>query len=183
MMTTSRLIPLTQGKFAIVDECDYDRLVLEEWQAMNLYKGKFYAGRTEGTKPAQTTIYMAHLILPPRPGFIVDHRDYEQTLDNRRANLRYATVQQNSFNRGPNKGRRFKGVFWHAQVQKWRAMIRVNGKLICLGLYSSEEDAARAYDARAVIEFGEFVYLNFPLPQLSTQPGSLLLALDNDDDF
>jgi hypothetical protein len=155
-----RLIPLTQGKSAVVDAIDYEWLMQWEWQAMRLYKGDFYAGRTEGNKPNQKTIFMARQIMGFPEGKLVDHMN--GTLDNRRIHLRCATHQQNVWNSKPQNGRRFKGVFWHKQVGKWRAMIRVNRKLICLGLHVLEESAARAYDAAAIFYFGEFAKLNFP---------------------
>jgi murein L,D-transpeptidase YafK len=40
-------------------------------------------------------------------------------------------------------------------------MIRVNDRLIHIGMYPTPEDAARAYDGAALVYFGEFARLNF----------------------
>ena len=40
---------------------------------------------------------------------------------------------------------RFKGVFWHKQVGKWRAQATIRDKYCHLGYFDNEEDAARAY--------------------------------------
>jgi hypothetical protein len=157
-----KLIPLTQGKFALVDEQDFDHLMQWKWQSIRRPGGKFYVQRTEGPKAlGQKTIYMAHAILPLMAGFFVDHIN-TNPLDNRRENLRYATPKDNSRNRGPVAGRSIKGVFWHAHARRWRAMIRVDGKLISLGLFKDKYEAAMAYDVRAVEEFGQFARPNFP---------------------
>ena len=55
-----------------------------------------------------------------------------------------------------------KGVSWHRAGQKWQASIRNDGRSRGLGLFTSAEEAARAYDAAAVLAFGEFAYVNFP---------------------
>lgn len=157
-----KLISLTQGQHAIVDDEDYERFSKFKWQALQLSKGKFYAARSTSKKKEQKTVFMAHDVLSPRMFFVVDHINHQHALDNRRENLRYATPQQNTFNRKANGERQVKGVYWHSQVSKWRAMIRVDGKLHCLGLYENKEDAARAYDDAAEAAFGEFASLNFP---------------------
>ena len=56
----------------------------------------------------------------------------------------------------------FKGVFKRPNG-KFASAIRVNGKLIWLGTFETEEDAAHAYDIAAIKYFGEFAYLNFTL--------------------
>ena len=62
------------------------------------------------------------------------------THDNRIENLRLVTNQQNHFNRT-----KALGYSWNKQMNKWRAQIRLDGRLIHLGLFVNEEDARDAY--------------------------------------
>lgn len=87
----------------------------------------------------------------------IDHVNGERA-DNRFANLREATNSQNLANSKASSRNRsgHKGVYWFAESEKWRANIRVNGRLISLGLFGNKEDAAAAYEAAAKLHFGEF---------------------------
>jgi hypothetical protein len=58
---------------------------------------------------------------------------------------------------------KFKGVRLEKRAGKWRAQIKINKKYIYLGLFSDEEEAARAYDLKAQELFGEYAALNFPI--------------------
>lgn len=104
-------------------------------------------------------------------GQLVDHRD-GNGLNNRQDNLRIADATGNSRNRGLNPGREFKGVSFHKQARKWTAQIRICGKLRYIGLFPTVEEAARAYDQRAVKEFGEYARLNYPVQPvtITTEP-------------
>lgn len=66
-------------------------------------------------------------------------------------------------NREKQKGTssKFKGVCWHKRDNGWRAYIRKDGKQLYLGLFTSEAEAACAYDVKAKELFGEFARLNF----------------------
>jgi hypothetical protein len=88
----------------------------------------------------------------------IDHIDGDK-LNNSITNLRIATVRQNGANllkyhKGTSK---YKGVGWHKRDKKWRAYISNQH----IGYFESEEGAARAYDARAVEEYGDFAKTNF----------------------
>lgn len=150
-----RLIPLTQGQNAIVDVSDYDWLNQWNWFAhWSKPTQSFYAVRYE---------FMARAVLGCLDEELPDHVNHI-TLDNRRDNLRKGTFSQNGINRRlqANNTSGFKGVSWFKEHQKWRADIRVNWKAIYLGMFSSREDAARAYDEAARKYHGEFAVLNFP---------------------
>jgi hypothetical protein len=83
-------------------------------------------------------------------------------LDNRDENLRLATNSQNQMNSRKRSGTssRYKGV--SLQRKRWRAQIKLDGKLIYLGMFDTEEQAAMAYDYAAIELFGEFSRINFP---------------------
>lgn len=57
---------------------------------------------------------------------------------------------------------KYKGVSWSKPHKKWKVQIRKNGTTKYCGLYTDETEAARAYDAIALIEYGEFTVFNFP---------------------
>jgi hypothetical protein len=87
-------------------------------------------------------------------------------LDNRRANLRFATRAQQVCNmrqRGSNTG--FRGVSFSKERNKFYASIQHNYRTIPLGRYSTAEEAARAYDEAARKYHGEFATLNFPVKE------------------
>lgn len=91
------------------------------------------------------------------PVDFVDHKDGMRD-NNRFANLRKATNEQNQANIGPKSTNTsgIKGVSWSAKRGKWCAMITVKGVAKNLGRYDSIVDAAKAYRAAAVDAWGEF---------------------------
>jgi len=106
----TRLIPLTQGKFAIVDEEDFERVMRYKWQANTSGDGKFYAQRVIRAVNAKSVIQqMPQFILNTQR--MVDHRD-GNGLNNTGLNIRVCTPMQNARNRpvaSRNKAG-FKGV-------------------------------------------------------------------------
>lgn len=157
-------IPLTQNCVAIVDPVDVDLLQFK-WFAFSASGGP-YAVRNVQCEDKRRTIRMHRVILERQLGRtllnaeIVDHIDGD-SLNNRRANLRIATYAQNNCNRKINKNNAsgFKGVSWHRNTGKWRAVIKIGGNQISLGLYSTPEDAHAAYCKAAVKYHGEFARL------------------------
>jgi len=87
------------------------------------------------------------------------------SLDNRKANLRSATRQQNCWNsrkRRPKSLSKYKGVSWNKRGQPWKAMLTANGKTMYLGCFDNQKQAAKAYDTAAKKYYGKFAALNFP---------------------
>lgn len=156
-------IPLTKGKYALVDDEDFEWLNQWKWTAN--YNGNWYAVRRIRNKGVQTTVYMHRLVLElnTKDKRIVDHIDHN-TLDNRKCNLRVATKSENAANCRSHKRTtsKFKGVYWKKKDKKWCAAIRVQGESRHLGLFKLEKLAALAYDMAATKYFGVFAKLNFP---------------------
>lgn len=156
-----REIPLTQGQVALVDDEDFERLSVYKWHAVRTGR-TFYAAR-HGPKPDYRMIYMHHEVMGGKPesGFEADHIDGDD-LNNQKSNLRWVTVNQNQMNQHRIRGvSRFKGVSRSYNRNKWRVHITLNGRPRHVGSFTSEEDAARAYDAAALKHFGEYARLNF----------------------
>jgi hypothetical protein len=159
-------IPLTQGKVVLVDDEDFGRLSKHRWHAWRGRGFIWYAVRN-GQRVAgkRSKVRMHREVLCCSGGMEVDHRN-GNGLDNQKGNLRVATDTQNAQNRrkisrraGKPPASPYKGVRSRA-ASKWEARIIVEGKALSLGRFSSEEDAARAYDAKARELFGKFAKLN-----------------------
>jgi len=150
------LVPLTQGKHAIVSREDAERVCRYKWCAVRTGRLFYAVSSIEGKM-----VYMHRFLVTATQPHEVDHINHDG-LDNTRQNLRVATHQQNIRNARKRKGctSRFKGVSFHAETRKWQAHFYKNGKSIGLGLFASEEAAALAYNAAASAEYGEFALLN-----------------------
>ncbi len=156
---TMKRISLTQGKFALVDDEDFERINQYKWYA-GKNKRTYYAGRHFCSR---TTIRMHRVIMNAPKGMEVDHRD-GNGLNNCKGNLRFCTQSQNQQNQQALQGGTslYKGVSSHTKDKKWRACITLNSKTYYLGNFYNEIKAALAYDEKAKELFGEFAYLNFP---------------------
>lgn len=147
-----KLIPLTQGKFAIVDDEDFDLVNRFKWH----YTSLGYAIRNARVGD-NYPIYMHRLIIDAPSNRQVDHISTDK-LDNRKKNLRLATVHQNRCNRGKTikNTSGYKGVFLDKRDSTWYSKIKTNGKQIYLGRFKCPEDAAASYAVAARSYHGEF---------------------------
>ncbi len=153
-----RLIPLTRGKFAVVDAEDYPALSKYTWFAEGTDEN-CYAVRKENGK----SIKMHRQIMNAPDHLVVDHVDHNGH-NNRQGNLRVCTFAQNCRNlrASRHKTSKYKGVHWHKANKKWAAQITCDHKTHHLGYFHDEIEAAKAYDRAAVELFAEFASLNLP---------------------
>lgn len=173
-----KVIPLTRGKFTIVDDEDYDRLMKHSWAwtpATGSRSSSGYAVRKGNKRRGEPrTVQMHREILGIKENDFVDHINLN-SLDNRKENLRLADVQTNSFNRSKplmDCTSRYKGVFKrHNETRStpWTARIKFNGRHVELGRFYTEEEAAAAYNFASRIFFGRYRHENEGVEEPSLQ--------------
>lgn len=145
-------VELTQGKTAIIDNEDAERVMAHSWcfDASNGYP----VSRINGTR-----VRLHRFIMEGCTSKYIDHINRNK-LDNRKINLRPCTASQNVRNRGLNKNNTsgYKGVIRFKDG--WRAQISLRYKFYDLGIYATAEEAARVYNQKALEFYGEMIYLN-----------------------
>lgn len=146
-----KLIPLSNGEFAMVDNEDFDMVKDINWTTNNYGYVR------------NASLGMIHRFIMTTPDELdIDHINHNK-LDNRKNNLRVATRSQNIINTRPRKGTsKYKGVCWIKNNRKWLGYVNLNGKRFRLGLFTNEVECAKARDRKALELFGDFAYLNFP---------------------
>lgn len=162
-----KIIPLTRGLVALVDDEDHAALSHFKWYphpAKVKCRTTYYASRKGGVGES-TTVYMHRAVMDAGPGQLVDHADRDG-LNNQRSNLRFCTPTQNLANsRRPNASG-FRGVSIDKaralHKRPWCAFIQDAGRSKLVGRFETPEAAARAYDRAASALFGAYAQLNFP---------------------
>lgn len=152
-----KLIELTQGKFAKVDDEDFEELARYKWHYSDY--GRTGYARRMNYKKRPYLLRMHCVLLCVAPPLMVDHINGDG-LDNRKENLRVVSKSQNMMNRSiqKNSSSGYKGV--SKCLGKWRAYIVVDRKQIHLGVFDEKINAAIAYNEAVVKYHGEYAVLN-----------------------
>lgn len=147
-------IPLRDGMCAIIDADDSVKCAARCWSLKPGTCPRGFYVVSHGLK-------LHRFLLDANPGQIVDHIN-GNSLDNRKANLRFVTPGQSARNRHVRKDSAsgYKGVC--ATRGRFRAHIYANGHRHWLGAYDVPEDAALAYDDAARLLHGVHARFNFP---------------------
>lgn len=138
----------------IVDDEDYARISRFNWHVV---RGSVQ--RIKNLNLKVTAIAIANEVMQDND-HMFDHKDGD-FLNNQKTNLRITDTVRNSYNKKKRSGTftsKYKGVSRYKG--RFRACITCNKRLIHLGYFDSEEDAARAYNTAALKFHGEFAYLN-----------------------
>ncbi len=150
----SKLIPLSQGQFATVDDEDFEFLSQWKWLARKC-RNTFYAARYLPRDRGRRAIHMHRVINKTPDDMITDHIN-GNGLDNRKSNLRNATIAQNAWNMRPRKDCGQRGIYYDKARSKWVADIQCERRRIRLGRFGTKDEALAAYQTAAKQLFGCF---------------------------
>ena len=159
----TKTIALSKGLVALVDAADFEWLSQWKWTA--------HIGRGNHPEAVRMTpmvngarrqmLYMHREILRPGHGLVVDHINGD-SLDNRRTNMRIATLEENARNRRMGRVQKssgYRGVRFLASQRgskQWQVMV---GRTF-VGYFRTAEEGALARDDAARRLYGEFAVLN-----------------------
>lgn len=155
--TDGALIPLTQGKFAIVDKDDFEWLNQWKWHIdVGGYAVRRPYIKGSGRKNQKCINVRMHRLINKTPEDKQTDHINRNKLDNRKKNLRTVTSRENLMNTGlfAHNTSGYKGVSWDKSRNKFVAQIKVNQKHIHLGRYINIQGAILAR------KWGERLYAN-----------------------
>ena len=163
-------IGLTKGKFAIVDDEDYD--FIRRLQP-TLFKRNYHdsSNRSYGKSfevvlsggHGRNVYYVKHFLLRPKMSSMIVEAKNGNNLDLRKENLilipREISLHHNL--KAINKSSQYKGVCLIKRVNRWQAYCHrhdKSGKYI--GMFETEKEAAIAYNEKAKELYGDLAYQN-----------------------
>jgi HNH endonuclease/AP2 domain len=154
------LIPITNKNktvvaYALVSDEDYHDLLMCSWSLSNGY----VAGRPQGKRKMSMHLYLFNKYNTDVHDAI-DHIN-QNKLDNRRENLRgnsHSGNSHNAFKKQDGKTSQYKGVRF--TKGRWRSEITKDKKYYYIGSFSTQKEAAIAYNNKAKELYGDFACLN-----------------------
>jgi hypothetical protein len=159
-----------KGKFALVDDEDYDLVSQFKWYVPQHPRDYARTNSKKATRYCKSFsrygAEMHHLVLKYRGSMQIDHIDGD-SLNNQKSNLRFCNRFQNQGNSKlhiKNKSG-YRGVCWHKENQQWRASIGGGKHMVCIGYFDDLICAVVAYDQHAIERYREFAR-----PNLLTNP-------------
>jgi hypothetical protein len=157
-------IPLTKGYFSLIYSEDAGKVIPFVWSANVQPNGRVYAVRKAHLPDGRYVVIRMHRVivgLEYEDKREVDHVNGDQTLDNRRCNLRIVDRTHNMWNKRPhsNAVSGMKGAFLKRDTGKYESRITVHKKKIHLGTFATAEEAHAAYCEAAAFYFGEHARL------------------------
>lgn len=131
-----------EEKIMVCDKEDWERLKKYTW---GVAKTGGYAITNFAQNKKHKVVKFHQIVMGQKRGYVVDHIN-RNPIDNRKENLRYATMQQNLINKGKQSNNKsgIPGVSWRNDSNSWRAQIWVHKKAINLGTFKTKEEAIKA---------------------------------------
>jgi len=146
-----------KGYDVLVDDFLAPMILARKWCIADRKRGIYFCTSMIFPDGKRRNVKLHRFILEAPPDMLVDHKNGDH-LDCRLENLRICTTSQNTQNTPMLKTNKtgYRGVSFYTRTGKYRAVIMLNKKYICLGYFDTAEEAAKVYNQKAKELFGEF---------------------------
>jgi hypothetical protein len=138
----------------------------EDYKKCKPYKWTGYISRYTMSVVSNKVGHLANFIMNFKPTsvLIIDHIDGNGLICQKK-NLRVCSTQQNQLKKRKQRNNTsgYRGVTWYVnpgKTSRWLAQIYYNYQRYHLGYFDTKEEAALAYNTKAIELFGEFAVLN-----------------------
>lgn len=160
------LLYIGSDTYTEVDDEDYYWLSQWNWCTAKI-KNKVYVRRSKKKGVLKSgvkyEVFLHRVVMKcTDSNLVVDHID-NNSLNNKKSNLRICTKAENNRNTSSHKNStsKYLGVTYDKTRKKWNAQLMVNGKRVLTKRYTTEIEAAKAYDIAAAEHAGQYANLNF----------------------
>lgn len=155
-MGDTATIAMPSGHEALIDLEDVDSVSTYRWHAIPLRDTTYSATSIAGKR-----IYLHRLVMKAPKGMEVHHINHNG-LDNRKSNLVIVTHQQNLFHQKLSRKNTsgYRGVCKVRRDGYWKAQIKHNQLVFHLGTFQTKEEAAAAWNRKALELFGDTIEFN-----------------------
>ena len=166
-----KVIILTQGKKCLVDNSDFELYGQIKWYACKSKNGKtFYARNSHYEFDGKKGCNLHQLLIgrPPSKQWQITFKD-GNSLNCQRSNLCYIRHSDNTQRHGKTqkkiiKSSKYLGV--SSPPKRYLARLNFDGKIVHIGSFKTEIEAAKAYNEMAKKLFGNKAKLNdLPTPE------------------
>lgn len=157
-------IPVRPKSKAKIDKNDVARVTKHTWRVLTKDSGRQkVVTNIIDKKGRNRQISLGQFLMSPPKGKMVYPRRFMDGFDYRKENLVVCTMQERQRILPPSRNHgtsQYKGVSFISSRKRWRAAIKNDGQSITLGLFTSEDQAAMAYNKAALKYFGKDAYQN-----------------------
>jgi len=136
--------------FSLANSTEYAICDIQDWEKIKQYRWYLGINGYPATRVKGKTVCLHQFLMAREKGYVIDHINRNR-LDNRRENLRYASLRVNSINTTARSNSGHLGIYI-LKSGRYQAKIRNSGKNVSLGTYNTLEEAI-AVRAKAEAEY------------------------------
>ena len=134
-------------RFSLANSSEYAICDIQDWEKIRQHRWHLGINGYPATRIKGKTICLHQFLVAKEKGYVIDHVNRNR-LDNRRENLRYASLRVNSINRAASSNSGHLGIYI-LKSGRYQVKIKSSGKSVSLGTYNTLEEAI---DVRAKAE-------------------------------